>query len=96
MTGKFIFGRIRNCVFEFGSSPYNANSFPVETITPRTNWYNLKIEVANNKNVNVYVDNALKGSFTAYFNTRGIGGVGVVNRYANTCLFRDFKIEPIN
>ena len=94
--GKFIFGRIRNCIFQYASSPYNANSFPIETIAPKTNWYNLRIEVANNKNVKVYLDNTLKGSFTAYFNTRGFGGVGVVNGYATTCQFRDFKIEPIN
>ena len=92
MTGKFIFGRIRNCVFEYGSP----NTFPTDIITPRFIWYNLRIEVANNKSVKVFLNNVLKGSFTAYFNTRGFGGVAIANGYRTTCQFRDFQIEPMN
>ena len=90
--GKFIFGRVQNCV-RFVESP---NTFPKETITPKNNWYNLRIEVANNKNVKVFLNNVLKGSFTAFFNTRGFGGVAIANGYSTTCQFRDFEIEPMN
>ena len=93
LTGKFIFGRVQNC----GSITYGSpNTFATETITPKTIWYNLRIEVANNKNVKVFLNNVLKGSFSAYFNTRGFGGVAIANGYSTTCQFRDFEIEPMN
>ena len=92
MGGKFIFGRVRNCVFQYGSP----NTFPNDAITPKTIWYNLRIEVADNKSVKVFLNNVLKGSFTAYFNTRGFGGVAIANGYVTTCQFRDFQIEPMN
>ena len=92
MQRNFVFGRIRNCVFEVG----RPNTFPSDNITPRNIWYNLRIEVADNKNVKVFLNNVLKGNFTAYFNTRGFGGVAIANGYATTCQFRDFQIEPMN
>ena len=91
--GKFQFGRVQNCG---GISYRSPNTFIAETTTPTNIWYNLRIEVDNNKNVKVFLNNVLKGSFTAYFNTRGFGGVAVANGYSTTCQFRDFEIEPMN
>ena len=93
MTARFIFGSVRNC----GPIIYGSGfTFAIDPITPPNLWYNLRIEVANNKNVEVYQDNVLKGSFTAYFNTRGFGGVAIANGYSTTCQFRDFQIVPMN
>ena len=61
-------------------------------------WYKLKIEVFADKTVKVHmaVDgnwNEL-GSCTATFNTRGYGGLIVLNGYKNKVEFRNFELLP--
>jgi len=73
---------------------YNSakNNAPIVT----KKWYSLKIEVAANKNVKVFMDRQLLGSFTAYFPTKGYGGVAVWNGYKNVGQFKHFNISAIS
>ena len=93
MTARYVFGHVKNC----GAITYGTYaSFPNDPINPPNNWYNLKIEVRDNKNVKVYLNGVYKVQFTANFNTRGYGGVAIANGYSTTMQFRDFLISPIN
>ena len=50
MTARYVFGHVKNC----GAITYGTYaSFPNDPINPPNNWYNLKIEVRDNKNVKV-------------------------------------------
>ena len=92
MTAKYIIGHVKNCQ----GITYRSSPFLSDPITPPNNWYGLRIEVANNKNVKVYQDNVYKGQFNAFFNTRGFGGVAIANGYSTTMQFRNFEIAPMN
>ena len=94
MTSRYVMGDEQNCNgINFG--PYQS-VFGIDPISPVNNWYNLKIQVENNKNVKIYLDGQLKGQFTAIFNTRGAGGVAIPNGYSTIMKFRNFQISPIN
>ena len=62
-------------------------------------WNNLKLMVEKKcskcKNVKAFIDNRWVGSFEAYFQTRGEGGVLVENGFNNIAEFRNFDIAPI-
>lgn len=58
-------------------------------------WYNFKIEVSPKKEVRVYLDDELLGSFQAYFTTRGSGGALVANGFNNVAEFRNYDVSPI-
>ena len=49
--------------------------------------------VSLDRTVNIYLNNDLVTSPTAKFNTKGRGGVLVVNGYQNIVLFRGFDIN---
>ena len=94
MTAKYIIGHVKNCQGITYRTP--TVLFPSDPIAPANNWYGLRIEVANNKNVKVYLGNVYKGQFNAFFNTRGFGGVAIANGYSTTMQFRNFEIAPMN
>ena len=86
-------GYERNCGgLEFG--PYQS-VFGVDPITPANVWYNFKIKVESNKNVTIYLNNEIKGYFTATFETRGYGGIAIPNGYSAIMQYRNFQISPI-
>ena len=55
-------------------------------------WFTVRIEVSSDKSVNVFFDNVLVTSLTAYFDTKGRGGVLVANGYSNIIQFRKFSV----
>ena len=57
-------------------------------------WYNFKIEVGANKQVEFSMNNQLLGTFTASFSTRGYGGVIVANGYDSVVQFRGYDVIP--
>ena len=57
-------------------------------------WNSLKIEVAGDQTVTVFLNGYNIGNFTAESTTRGYGGVLVHNGYDNVVQFRDFALYP--
>ena len=93
MTGRYVMGYEQNCGgIVFG--PYRS-VFGVDRITPANKWYNFKIKVESNKNVTIYLNNEIKGHFTATFETRGYGGIAIPNGYSTIMQYRNFQISPI-
>lgn len=89
-----VFGSIKNGVLAIAGTI--TNDPPIQS----RKWYNLKIEVSTNKNVNVFLNGVrlnkfVKPSFKAFFTTRGYGGVIVANGYKNVVQFRNFDVAPI-
>ena len=55
-------------------------------------WFTVRVEVSSDKSVNVILDNVFVTSLTAYFDTKGHGGVMVANGFANIIQFRKFSL----
>jgi len=83
------YGSVRNGVL--GGLTNLSNNPPVES----KKWYNFKIEVSPKKEVKVFLDDKLLGSFKASFTTRGSGGALVANGFNNVAEFRNYDVSPI-
>ena len=58
-------------------------------------WFAVRVEVSSDKSVNIYLNNELVTSLTAYFDTKGRGGVLVANGYSNIIQFKKFSVDSI-
>ncbi|KAL9964973.1 hypothetical protein ACROYT_G028691 [Oculina patagonica] len=55
-------------------------------------WFTVRVEVSSDKSVDIYLNNDLVTSLTAYFNTKGRGGVLVANGFSNIMQFKKFSV----
>jgi hypothetical protein len=88
-SNTFAYGKVNGGIIQFTSGSVGGNPTIVSG-----SWYNLKIEVDENKNVNLYLSGKKLGSFKAFFSTRGYGGVIVGTGYKNDVMFRDYDVSP--
>ena len=89
-TNTFAYGKIKNGALQFTSSSVGGNP-----AIRSGKWYRLKIEVAEKKDVKLFLDGVQLGStFKASFTTRGYGGVVVANGYSNVVQFRNLSLAP--
>ena len=59
-------------------------------------WFTFRVEVSSNKSVNIYLNDDLMTSLTAYFSTKGRGGVLTQNGKDNIIQFRNFSLTEAN
>jgi len=90
-SNTFAYGKVNNGTIQFTSDSGYAGGNP--TIVSES-WYNMKIEVDENKYVKFYLNGKMIGSFNAFFKTRGYGGAIVATGYKNDVLFRDYDVTP--
>lgn len=55
-------------------------------------WFTVRVEVSSDKSVNIFLNNDLVRSLTAHFDTKGHGGVLVVNGFENIVKFTELTI----
>jgi len=88
-SNTFAYGKVHAGTIQFTSGSVGGNP----TIVSES-WYNLKIEVDENKYVKLYLNGKKIGSFKAFFTTRGYGGAIVATGYQNDVMFRDYDVSP--
>lgn len=86
-----------NC-YQVGYSS-NGNNYYTNTAscpggTPNSGeWFNVRVQIDLNRNVNIYYKDALMKSYTAHFSTKVSGGVLVTNGFRNIIQFSNFSIS---
>ena len=89
-SNTFAYGKIKNGELQFTSGSVGGNPS-----IQSGKWYRLKIEVAENRDVKLFLNGVQLGStFKASFTTRGYGGVLVANGYSNVVQFRNYDVAP--
>ena len=86
-----------NC-YQVGYSS-NGNNYYTNTAscpggTPKSGkWFNVRVQIDLNRNVNIYYKGALMKSYTVHFSTKVSGGVLVTNGFRNIIQFSNFSIS---